>query len=448
MSFSPSTAAYRFGLGLPQVGAPDAEAMLQALTAADAMALRWPIAGAAEVTPVLRAARLTKEAARNDPTLEQSAQQAQVQILGLGDHGLRHTLARLLDTQDGFRERLVAFWADHFTVAGGTEGLPLIYAMIEEAIRANLTAPFATMLTAVTLHPAMLIYLDQARSIGPNSPQGKKKGLGLNENHARELMELHSLGVGAGYGQDDVRQLAELMTGLSYDQKRGFFFEARRVEPGPETVLGKTYDGKGMDPILAVLNDLALRPETARHIARKLVVHFIADQPDAELVEALAKVWQATGGDLLAVYTALVQHPAAWSGPARKVRQPWEFLIAAYRGLGVTGAGVMAWDASTLKQLFMAPLQQMGQPWKGARGPDGWPEQAEAWITPQGLAVRIDWAMTQPARIARPLPLPLDLARQVLGDRMTETVQRAAERAENRAEGVGLVLASPEFNRR
>jgi uncharacterized protein (DUF1800 family) len=187
------------------------------------------------------------------------------------------------------------------------------------------------MLMAVATHPAMLLYLDQAQSVGPNSARGARRDRGLNENYARELMELHTLGVGAVYSQDDVRQLAELLTGLAVDPVAGFVFDARRVEPGPERVLGRDYAGDGIEAIRAVLADLAARPETARHLAHKLAVHFVADDPDPGLVTAMEAAFRDSGGDLVAVTAALLAHPAAWAEAAAKARQPFDFVVAALR---------------------------------------------------------------------------------------------------------------------
>lgn len=452
MTVSESLVAFRFGVGLPLTPATprDGPAMLAALAGPDGMADRWPIAGMAVLAPLAQEIARGKPAAKRDKTLEARLIGISDQIMELGRAALRATLARALDSHDPFRERLVWFWADHFTVvSGGRDDAARAYALVEDAIRPNLTRPFAEMLTAVTFHPAMLAYLDQTRSVGPNSREGQRKGLGLNENLARELLELHTLGVGGAYGQDDVRQLAELLTGLTYTPRRGGFeFDSRRAEPGAETVLGQSYDGKGLDPIRSALADLSRHPDTARHLAGKLAVHFLSDEPEPALVAALAKVWTDSGGDLGQVMAALVSHPAAWAPTAAKVRQPWEFVVAGLRALGVTGAEVAGWGDDALEANVLAPLRAMGQPWKAPRGPDGWPERGEAWITPQGLAARIDWAMTRPQHLRPSLPLPVDLARTALGDRISDAVQKAAERAENRAEGVGLVLSAPEFNRR
>lgn len=451
MTLSASLVAFRFGFGLPlpDLAPVTPDAMLAALRGPDDMAARFTIPGYDWVHERVADVARNKQAARQDAVLQTRLDGVVADLSAAGLMSMRATIARAVDAPDGFRERLVAFWADHFTVgAGGREDAIAPYAFVEDAIRPHMTARFGDMLVAAVRHPAMLRYLDQTRSVGPNSRRAKRQGGGLNENLARELLELHTMGVRASYAQDDVRQLAHLLTGLTYDDRRGFSFDGRMAEPGPKTVLGKVYDGKAEAPIHAFLHDLALHPDTARHISRKLAVHFLTDSPDESVVTAMAQVWHASDGDLLQVYDVLLNHPLAASTPAVKARQPMEFLVAALRGLGVTGERVMAWPDARLRQAVILPLRAMGQTWKSPPGPDGWPEDLETWITPQGLAERISWAMRWPTEFVPSLPYPPDFARKVLGDRASPATLWACERAESLAEGVGIVLASPEFNRR
>ena len=444
-------AAIRFGYGLPlPEGAPEtAQAMLAALAGPDRAARDWSIDGLAVIQPKLAQLRKMKGAGRTDPALMPLYEQLQSEMSAAHTTAERRTIARALDAADGFRERLVAFWADHFTVLSKTKSdLMMPYALVEDAIRPNLCGRFSDLLTAATLHPAMLNYLDQSQSVGPNSFQGQRQEKGLNENLAREVMELHSLGVGAGYGQDDVRQMAELLTGVTYDPRLGTRFEPRRAEPGPETVLGVTYDGAGFDPVRAALGDLGRRPETAAHIARKLAVHFVSDTPDADLVAAMQTAFVATQGDLMAVYSAMLMHPAAWQPQAEKVRQPVDFVIASLRALQVSGADVMVMQRNLFRAKVQGAMAEMGQPWKKPKGPDGWPEDAEAWISPQSLATRITWVMQVPQKLVEKLPDPVAMMTACLADRAGATLIWAVPRAEDSREGVGLVLASAEFNRR
>lgn len=458
MTLDAETAAIRWGYGLPAGGL--AEDMLTRLAGPDRAAETWPGVRLADLGPVLAAHQAARKA--KDAAAEKAAQR-QADQLAL--HGVQATFARAVGSDDPLRERLVAFWADHFTIAPRNRveaALPAI--LIDEAIRPLVTGRFADMLRAVITHPGMLIYLNQEASFGPTSRKGQRRGKGLNENLARELLELHTLGVGAGYSQTDVRELAELLTGLAVDPGKGFVFDQGRAEPGPETVLGVAYSGTGAGPVLKALDDLAARPETAAHIARKLAVHFVADDPDARLVAAVTAAWGATEGDLLAVVQALVSHPASALpdmvpdmgpdlgpdlGPARgKARQPFDFMVAALRALGVTPADVLAAEAKAIRRLILQPLAAMGQPFHRAPGPDGWPEAAADWITPPGLAARIDWAMNAPERLQRPLPDPRAFLATALGSRAGERLTWAVGAAESARDGVGLVLASPDFNQR
>lgn len=447
---SAGVVAFRFGYGLPLApGAPaTADTLLAALAGPDEMAARftipsfdWQHARSSEIAR-------SKKAAETDPAVAARIADLDEELEQAGFRALKATMARAVEAKDSFRERLMAFWADHFTVSNsGKEQALTPASFAEDALRPYLTGRFGDMLAAVVHHPGMLIYLDQVRSVGPNSARAKRRGGGLNENFARELLELHTMGVGAAYRQSDVGQLAKLLTGLTYDARRGAGFNAAFAEPGPEEIMGQVYDGKGEAPIRAFLADLAVHPATARHLARKLAVHFIADDPDPGLVDSMAQAWLETGGALPAVYAAMLRHPAAFAGPAVKARQPWEFLIAALRALGVSGAQVMDWPRERLVGAAILPLRAMGQPWKSPAGPDGWPEDIESWITPQGLAERIGWAMRWPAQLG-PLPDPTRLAEIALGDRASAATLWAVARAETLAEGVGIVFASPEFNRR
>lgn len=453
MTTDPTLAAFRFGYGLPlpDRAATDPAAMLAALGGPDLMATTYPGPRYADLAPMidlatdsLRASRRSEGEARETARSSYRAAVADLQAVALT--ATKTTIARALDASDGFRERLTQFWADHFTtVARSRDAAPLPSAMIEEAIRPHLTGRFADMLKAVVQHPAMLVYLDQTRSIGPNSRFGQRRGKGLNENLARELLELHSLG--GGYTQADVTQMAELLTGLTLG-KNGPTFDKRRAEPGAETVLGTAYDGDTLAPVLTALDDLAQHPLTAAHLARKLAVHFVSDSPDPDLVGSIDVAWRASGGDLMAACAALLTHPDAWAPGQGKARQPYDFLVAALRALGLTGADVLRMADGPFRRMILQPMQAMGQPWQSAPGPDGWPEAATHWITPEGMASRITWAMEVPSRLVNPLPDPVALMHSALGGHVGPRLAWAVPKAENIREAVGLVFASPEFNRR
>lgn len=446
-----SIAAFRFGYGLPAGPNAAAEDFLAALAGPDVAAGRWPSVTVADLIPVASAYRRIKKSQKTEAD-KAKAKAGLREVIRAGDalafKGAKAALARAVGAADPLRERLVQFWADHFTVTPKNRidrALPAT--LIEDAIRPNLMQPFAVMLRAVVTHPAMLIYLNQDTSVGPGSRLGRRGGKGLNENLAREVLELHTLGVSAAYSQDDVRQMAELLTGLTINGE-GFVFDPRRAEPGAETVLGVTYRGEGIATIFQALDDLAVRPETALHLAGKLAVHFVSDTPDAGLVAALEAAWNRTGGDLAAVMAALLRHDAAWVPQASKARQPFDFVVASLRALGVAADGIYAAEDKAFLRAVIKPLADMGQPYQQAPGPDGWPEVAADWITPQGLAARISWAVQVPERVIKPLPDPRAFVATALGDRASERLIWAVGAAATVQEGVGLVLASPEFNRR
>ncbi|MFV0491463.1 MAG: DUF1800 family protein [Pseudorhodobacter sp.] len=454
MSDPKTVAAFRFGYGLPLPpgAAVTPGAMLTALAGPDLMAADYPIPGMAQVLPLLQMAAEGRKARRMMPQAKMSNDMFDAAISQAGEiaeNAARSIMARAVDSPDGFRERLSAFWFDHFTVKSRNKPeRTIVEAFVTDAIRPHLSGQFADLLIAAVLHPAMLVYLDQVASVGPRSRYGKRTGRGLNENLAREVIELHTMGVGAGYGQQDVRQMAELLTGLDATAKEGFVFRQNRAEPGMEQVLGRDYDGKGLAPIRDVLRDLAMRPETAMHLSRKLVVHFIADDPDEGLVSAMAETWHATGGDLASVYATMLAHPAAWAPQFPKARQPFDFIVASCRALGVNGARIMGMERREFRNILIRPMALMGQNWRNPNGPDGWAEAAGAWITPQGMAARIGWAMRAPRKLLAELPDPRILVSHALGDTADEAVIWAVARAETSAEGVGIVLSSPAFNRR
>ena len=450
-------AAARFGYGAsPYMPLPNSAAeYLAALRGADMMASKFPILQAgegskmlAQFSPLQRAEREQKDgAAQEFKALKQGINQVIVV-------GLRARLARAVEDPTGIRERLYQFWTDHFTVVGRRlREHPMTLEHQEYAVRPYLTGRFADMFKAAVTHPAMVIYLDQNRSVGPNSAQAKKKpqkGFGLNENLAREVMELHSLGVDGHYTQDDVRQLAELFTGMFHSESGGFQFLPGLAEPGAEDVLGVSYGGgrASMADIDAVLDALAKHPDTAAHLAHKLAVHFASDTPPDDLVEALRSTYLAQDGALMPLYEILLTHPSVAATLGQKIRQPLDYIASGLRALGVRGDELMAMPYKDFRALIRAPMQLMGQKWIQPIGPDGWAEDALAWISPQELAARIEWSMRLPQKFDTQITDAPAFAKAALGDRASAALLYAVPRAETRAEGIGLVLASAEFNRR
>ena len=345
----------------------------------------------------------------------------------------------------GFTERIVWFWANHFAVAvskGGNIELT-VGAFEREAIRPNMFGSFRALLKAAEQHPAMLIYLDNYLSVGPRSRAGARRGTGLNENHARELFELHTMGVKGGYTQGDVTALAKVLTGWTVGSRHdeegelgAFHFNAHRHEPGKQTVLGRTYADEGLAQGEQFLDDLARHPSTANFIAWKLVSHFIEDEPDPARVAKIAKVFRATDGDLSAVYVALVEIGIA-AQQARKVRPPLELVVASLRGTGHPFALGQA----------LQYAQLLGQPLWNPPGPNGFPDASADWVTPAGMKVRLEVAMA----IARRTPgdaNPSQALDKLFGDACSAQTRRAVGRAESRAQGYALLLMSPEIQRR
>lgn len=353
----------------------------------------------------------------------------------------RWRLGAALSTSTPLIERLVWFWSNHFTVSveKSTDVRATAGSLEREAVRPHLFGRFRDMLQAVARHPAMLNYLDNLVSVGPNSPYGLRNGRGLNENYGRELLELHTLGVQGGYGQQDVIEVAKALTGWRYVNARaatsGAFVVADSWhEPGSVVVLGKTYPQEGEAQGAALLDDLASHPATARFLAWKLARHFVADPPPPELVQAVEEAYRESDGDLAVVVRTLCTHPLSWSLPARKVLPPWDYLVAVHRALdlpAVDGADAM--------------LGLMGQPTWMPQSPAGWPEEDEAWASPLALLLRMGWV----EELAGAWP-DIDAAaraRDVLGGALrAETAQALC--ALDRPQALALFLASPEFQRR
>lgn len=461
MGFDPERAEIRFGCGLsPEIASVrSVDDMLARLSGPDTAAQRFVIPDFDTFKPRIVNFR-KKNRARRAAKTDEARQVAADEIKQLRRGGARdaldwlgQSLLRRALTEDGLRERLVAFWADHFT-ATGRGGNMLRYAQapyIEQVIRPHVAGRFSDMLRAVAMQPFMLFYLDQHTSIGPGSHVAltKRKGRGLNENLAREMLELHTLGVGGPYDQNDVRQLAELLTGFSYDAKMGFKYRAKWAEPGPETVLGVSYGRqKGrLEDVLAAFDDLARHPATAAHLARKLAVHFVSDDPDRALIDHMTLRFRETDGDLAAVCAAMLEHPAAWDTTKGNVKPPIDFIGSAMRALDIVPRHMPVDKPRKMRDTVLTPLALMGQQWSSPLGPDGWPEMDAEWITPQRLAARLQWAMTVPFLMRRVLPDPRKFVQTALGSTAPESVKFAAGAAETRAEGVGLTLASPAFQR-
>lgn len=459
MPFDPTLAAIRFGMGLsPDIAPPvSADDILARLNGPDLAAAFAPIEPYSKVFPHptdFGAASRAVNAARGTDG-EEAALEYRTKLRGdaraATTRWITADMIRAAHTHDGFRERLTRFWADHFTVRPPNAiSRHLISPYAEEAIRPNLTGPFATMLEAVIRQPLMIRFLDQHNSMGPNSPAAQRRDRGMNENLAREMLELHTLGVDGNYTQTDVRQLSELLTGLTSNGEDGVFFRAHQAEPGAETVLGRTYGGgeEKMENVIAVLRDLAVHPDTARHLARKLVVHFIGPDPDDALVASMADAYIARNGELMALYEVMLAADPAWDPILRKVKQPFDYIASSLRALAVPIDVMQADTSQDVMRRLQRPMTIMGQLWNDPVGPDGWSEDEENWITPQGMAGRITWAMRTPEDYLFDLPDPREFVYHALGPTPPDAVIFAAGAAETISDGIGIVLASAAFQRR
>ncbi|MBD0413213.1 DUF1800 domain-containing protein [Oryzicola mucosus] len=359
-----------------------------------------------------------------------------------------------LDTDTPFVERLVHFWSNHFAVSADKLPVTVLAGACErEAIRPNVLGNFEDMLLAVVRHPAMQLFLDQIRSVGPNSPMAQNSGErrnrrkpGINENLAREIMELHTLGVRTGYTQADVTQFALALTGWNVrglgaganaERPGGFAYRPRLHEPGQRDILGKSYADTGEEQAGAVLHDLATHDATAAHIATKLARHFIADEPPAATIRTLAAAYTSSGGDLKAVYAALVAMPEAWAAQPVKFKSPWEWTISSLRGLGFERP-----------DMPIAPLlNQLGQPVWRPGSPAGYDDAAASWAAPDALVRRVEAAQ----RIVGKAPVELDarqLAPELLPGTLSDLTRREIGRAESGPTALALLLVSPDFQRR
>lgn len=459
--FSQTLADIRFGLGRSPLIAPpqNVDDILSKLVGFDYDGVDFPIPMFAAAYPSLfdiqNAGRLRTSAQKAGDEALLAQYIADLDRLGdvaaeLGWQNWRASHARSVNGRDGFRERLMRFWSDHFTVRANQANVRhLIDPYMEEAIRPHVAGKFVDMLWAAATHPVMLLYLDQYKSVGPNSHIGKTQNRGLNENLARELLELHTVGVDAPYTQDDVRQLAELLTGLYYRPSEGMVYVDRMAEPGAETVLGVTYAAASdLSVVRDFIEDIAVHPSTAHHMATKLAVHFVSDTPDPDLVAAMEQRFNETGGDLLAVYEAMFAHPSAWDPQLHKVKIPFGFVCSSFRAMGVPAEFFMEMSVRNIRQKFERHLRVMGQDYRAPVGPDGIAEEAERWATPQGMAGRINWAMRVPSQLLDSLPDPRDLVHAALGEYATDEIVFAAGAAEDRAVGIGVILASAAFQRR
>jgi uncharacterized protein (DUF1800 family) len=341
----------------------------------------------------------------------------------------------------GFVERLVWFWSNHFCISA--DKIPAMAGAYErEAIRPHVLGRFADLLQAVESHPAMLFYLDNVQSMGAESIAGINRDKGLNENLARETLELHTLGVRSGYTQDDVTNFAKVLTGWTWinpdDPEHGgeFVFNKRLHEPGEQVVLGKRYADSGVDQGRAVLADLARHPATAQHIAEKLARHFVADEPPPALVGKLAKSFRDSDGNLKDVARTLIAADESWTPQRQKLKAPAEWIAGV---IHVTGA-----SANIPIGRIMNAQATLGEPLWRPPAPNGWPDAEAAWI--DGVPHRIDVANDFAGRV--PGADPLALLDNGLGPLASPDTRQTVQRAGSRNQALALLVMAPEFLRR
>lgn len=373
---------------------------------------------------------------------------------------LKARLTKAMQPEIGFVERLVMFFSNHFSIGVSKEGAtrPTIGQMERSVIRRHVLGSFPAMLQGVTLHPAMLDFLDNSSSVGPNSPYGKQHRLGLNENLGRELLELHTLGIGGGYTQADVFALARILTGWSvvrgWEAENGwnggtpanrgqFLWRPQCHEPGTHTLLGRAFPANGTLQGRTALATLALHPSTAEFLAFKLIHHFITDTPQPSQVNAVAAAYRASRGNIKTTVLAMLELPEAFTAPLTKLRTPYEVQLAMMRGLGRMYREDQLWA-------FDAPLFDLrNMPWE-RRSPDGYPDETEYWLRPDGMRVRLEtsqmaaWVFQD----GRPYGLTApQMASSIFASTLSAQSRLALKtaHAEDRIRGVATLFMLPEF---
>ncbi|MHB8477385.1 MAG: DUF1800 domain-containing protein [Steroidobacteraceae bacterium] len=463
-------AVLRFGLGARpgDLAAAQAEPrawLMAQLKGAAPLAGNTPLAPSGQIFGELLAARAQLEDMKREAAAQGAAPEAAAAFNPLRDAYLPHYRAQVLAraqsaalTTRPFAERLVHFWTNHFAVSADKGAVTGIAGTLEnEAIRPHVDGRFVDLLTAVEQHPAMIAFLDNQNSVGKDSelarlavrrgPDKPKREFGINENLAREILELHTLGVNGGYTQADVTTFAQIITGWSIGGGKGrlaggtpgqFYFRDNLHEPGPKKFLGKTYFQSGRRQGEAVLADLAVHPATARFIATKLVRHFVADDPPPAAVERVARVFIKTGGDLPRVYAALIEAPEAWDADMRKFKTPEDFVFSTLRALSATPQ-----KPAEVVRAF----ELLGQRQYTPGSPAGWPDTAKSWDGSDALLRRVLWASRVAGRYEQGLD-PADLALSCLGAYARPETVTALRRASSASQGLTLLLMSPEFQRR
>jgi uncharacterized protein (DUF1800 family) len=412
-----------------------------------------------EIFAAVIAARQEREALKREASSDEEIKAAGMALReAYQPHYRAQVLARAQSavlTSRPFAERLVHFWSNHFAVSADKGAIYGLAGTLEnEAIRPRINGRFVDLLTAVEQHPAMIAFLDNQFSVGTDSPAARfaarrqpKRGFGINENLAREILELHTLGVGGGYTQSDVTSFAQIITGWSIGGGKGrlaggepgrFYFRENMHEPGAKNFLGKRYAQDGQAQGEAVLADLARHPSTARFVATKLVRHFIADDPPSAAVDRIARAYLKSDGNLPHVYAALIEAPEAWQPELRKFKTPEDFVFSALRALGMT---------PQKPEEVIRSFDLLGQRQYTPGSPAGWADTARNWDGSDALMHRVLWASRVADRYDQ-VASPADVAAAALGGFARADTLTALRRATSGGQALALMLMSPEFQRR
>ena len=435
-------AATRFGWGLSEASSKrlDGKAWIQAQID-NGLDQGWPILQSTETVFQQQREFRVKRKTMNREALEPISTKA-TRDLVLRSIALR--LKYAIETDNPFLDRLSHFWTNHFAIsanAGVLRGLASGYEL--HAVRPFVLSTFTSMLIAVVKHPAMLLYLNNNRSIGPGSRAGKRRGAGLNENLAREILELHTLGVDGGYKQEDVTNFAKCLTGWTIDMQGrqgalgSFYFNPNWHEPGKHQVLGKARTAEGEEQAESVLREIATHPSTARHIARKLARHFVSDTPPKSLVSKLENCFLETGGNLREVTFALVRADESWSEARTRFIPPLAYAVAVARAFPGTFAPAR----------LVSAARQMGQPLWAPNSPEGYPDDNASWLNANAMKLRLNLA-DEAARKADIGNNASEFADRLFGSTLSTQTAKAISRAESARQGLTLLLMSPEFQRR
>jgi uncharacterized protein (DUF1800 family) len=359
-----------------------------------------------------------------------------------------------VSTDRPFVERLTQFWTNHFAVSIDKQSVVGLAGSYErEAIRPHVLGSFADLLVAAESHQAMLLYLDNHLSVGPSSRAARLRArrnqdrpLGINENLAREILELHTLGVKGGYTQADVTTFAQVISGwsisgygpLSRGEAGGFVFRTELHEPGAKTVLGKKYSEGGFSQGEAVLRDVAAKPATARFIATKLARHFVSDQPSERTISHIQKAFLKSAGDLPTVYNALIESPEAWSQPLTKYKTPSDYIVSTFRGLALP---------TNASRKIVGFFDVLGQRTYAPGSPAGWPDRSADWDGASALLKRIQWAEAIAQKVGSTRNA-ITLGPDLLGNTLSSGTRTALGRAASPTQALTLLLTAPEFMRR